>query len=61
MTGAITDSGSLLNGSALDVAGKCSFSNAVGWTVPYAYTVLDATAVKAWVQGNAGAGKLTVR
>lgn len=61
MTGAIIDSGSLLNGLALDVAGKCSFSGAVGWTVPYAFTLLDAAAVKASVQANAGTGKLTVR
>jgi pectate lyase len=60
MTGAIVDTGSLLNGSALNVAGACSFSNAVGWTVPYAYSPLGASAVKASVLSNAGTGKLTV-
>ena len=61
MTGAVIDSGSLLNGAALDVAGKCSFISAVGWTVPYAFTLLDAAAVKASVQAYAGTGKLTVK
>ena len=60
MTGAIVDTGSLLNGSALNVAGACSFSNAVGWTVPYSYSPLGASAVKASVLSNAGTGKLTV-
>jgi len=59
-TGAITDSGSLLNGAALDVAGKCSFSNQVGWSVPYSVTPMAASAVKASVLGNAGTGKITV-
>lgn len=60
-TGAIVDSGSLLNGAALDVAGKCSFSSAVGWTVPYAVTPLAASAVKAAVLNNAGTGKISVQ
>lgn len=60
-TGAIVDSGSLLNGAALNVAGACSFSSAVGWTVPYAVTLLNTSAVKASVLSNAGVGKLTVK
>lgn len=59
-TGAITDTGSLLNGAALNLAGSCGFSSSVGWTVPYAYTLLATTAVKASVVSNAGTGKLTV-
>lgn len=55
----IVDSGSLLNGVALDVAGACSFSNAVGWTVSYSYSPLATSAVKAAVLGNARTGKLT--
>nr|WP_315393092.1 hypothetical protein [uncultured Duganella sp.] len=58
--GAITDSGSLLNGNALNVAGACGQSNAVGWTVPYSVSPLNASAVKASVLSNAGTGKLTV-
>ncbi|AXA91160.1 polysaccharide lyase family 1 protein [Massilia sp. YMA4] len=60
-TGAIVDSGSLLNGAALDVANKCSFSSSVGWTVPYSVTPLAASAVRQSVLSNAGTGKLTVR
>ena len=41
-SGAVTDAGSLLNGSALNLAGKCSFSNAVGWTLPYTVSPLAA-------------------
>ena len=59
-TGAITDSGSLLNGAALDVAGKCSFSASVGWTLPYTVQLLSTSAVKQSVLSNAGTGKLTV-
>ena len=58
-TGAITDSGSLLNGAALDVAGKCSFSASVGWTLPYTVQLLSTSAVKQSVLSNAGTGKLT--
>ena len=58
--GAIVDTGSLLNGSALNVAGACSQSNAVGWSVPYSVSPLAASAVKASVLSNAGTGKLTV-
>ena len=60
-TGAIVDTGSLINGAALDAANKCSFSSSVGWTVPYSVQPLSASAVKAAVLGNAGTGKLTVR
>lgn len=60
-SGAIVDSGSMLNGAALDLAGGCSFSTAVGWTVPYAYKLLKTADVKAAVTVNAGVGKLTVR
>ncbi len=60
-TGAITDSGSLLNGAALDVVNKCSFSAAVGWTVPYSVQLVSTSAVKQSVLSNAGTGKLTVR
>jgi len=58
-TGAIKESGSLLNGAALDLS-ACSFSNAVGWTVPYAYgkALLPAASVKAAVKASAGSGKL---
>lgn len=59
--GAIIDNGSLLNGAALDMAGKCSFSNAVGWSLPYTVTPLDASAVKASVLNNAGTGKISVQ
>ncbi|MBV6319748.1 polysaccharide lyase family 1 protein [Duganella violaceipulchra] len=60
-TGAVTDAGSLLNGGALTAGGACSFSSAVGWTLPYSAPLLDASAVKAAVLGNAGTGKITVR
>jgi pectate lyase len=60
-TGAIKDSGSLLNGAALDLT-PCSFSNAVGWTVPYAYAkaLLPAASVMASVKASAGSGRLSV-
>lgn len=60
-TGAITDTGSLLNGAALDVAGKCSFSSSVGWSLPYTVQLLPAGDVKQSVLTNAGTGKLTVQ
>jgi len=58
--GAVTDAGSLLNGSALNLAGKCSFSNAVGWTLPYTVSPLAAASVKQSVLNNAGTGKISV-
>jgi len=60
-TGAILESGSLLNGAALNMA-QCSFSTSVGWTVPYDISgaLLPAASVKASVKANAGPGKLTV-
>jgi pectate lyase len=59
MTGAISDTGSLLNGSALNLASACSFA-AASWTVPYAYSPVAASEVRARVLSNAGVGKLTV-
>ena len=61
MTGAVTDAGSLLNGSALNVSSACSFSSSVGWTLPYTVTPLPAADVKQSVLTNAGTGKLTVQ
>jgi pectate lyase len=60
-TGAITDAGSAINGTAM-VMSKCSFSADVGWTVPYSYSsvLLPVAQVKASVQSKAGTGKLTV-
>lgn len=60
-TGAIRDSGSLLNGAALDLSAQCGFA-AAGWTIPYAsgYAPDAASAVKAKVTSSAGPGKLTV-
>jgi len=60
-TGAITESGSLLNGAALNM-GPCSFSTSVGWTVPYDISgaLLQAASVKASVKANAGPGRLTI-
>jgi pectate lyase len=60
-TGAVTDTGSLLNGVALDVANKCSFSSSVGWSLPYAAPLLSAADVKQSVLANAGTGKITVK
>ena len=59
-TGAIVDTGSLLNGALLNLSTQCSFSSAVGWTVPYAFTATPASQVKAQVVEEAGAGKLGV-
>ncbi|MGM9490140.1 hypothetical protein [Ideonella sp. YS5] len=59
-SGAIVDSGSLLNGAALSLSTQCSFSSAVGWTVPYSFTATPASEVKAKVVEEAGAGHLTV-
>ncbi|KQQ45138.1 hypothetical protein ASF61_20865 [Duganella sp. Leaf126] len=59
-SGAVTDAGSLLNGAALNLAGKCSFSNAVGWSLPYAVSPMSAAAVRQSVLGNAGTGKISV-
>lgn len=59
-TGAILDSGSQLNGSALNVATACSFTSSVGWTVPYGHTPLPTGSVKSAVTSQAGVGKLSV-
>ncbi|MEX5746119.1 pectinesterase family protein [Massilia sp. X63] len=53
--GAFKDSGSLLNGGAL---GACSVSNAVGWTVPYAFSPRPVSLVKANALAQAGVGKI---
>lgn len=53
--GAFKDSGSTLNGTVLS---GCTLSNALTWTVPYAYTKLASSAVKASVLANAGVGKI---
>ncbi|MFL6658799.1 MAG: hypothetical protein ACJ8GW_12045, partial [Massilia sp.] len=60
-TGAIVDTGSLLNGSALDVAGSCSFSSNVNWTLPYSAPLLATASVKQSVLQHAGTGKITVK
>lgn len=52
---AYKDSGSTLNGAPLV---GCSVSNAVGWTVPYAFTPRPVALVKANALAQAGAGKL---
>jgi pectate lyase len=59
--GAITDSGSTLNGAALSLS-ACGFDTAVGWTVPYSYgsVLMPVSSVAASVRSNAGAGKLSV-
>ena len=54
--GYFKDSGSLLNGAAL---GACSVSNAVGWTVPYAFTPRPAALVKANALAQSGIGKIS--
>jgi len=58
-TGAISDTGSLLNGAALNLAGGCSFA-AASWTIPYSYTATPAAGVRAAVVPAAGVGKLAV-
>lgn len=62
-TGAIVDSGSLLNGITLKLGSDsgCSFSSAIGWTPPYTAKLLPAASVRESVKQNAGAGKLQVR
>lgn len=59
-TGAIIDTGSLLNGAPLNLSSACSFSSAVNWSLPYTVTLLPATEVTQSVLGNAGVGKLNV-
>lgn len=62
-TGAIFDTGSLLNGAALKVGADkdCQFSGAVAWTTPYSAKLLPAASVREAVKLNAGAGKIQVR
>jgi pectate lyase len=60
-TGAITDTGSLLNGANLALSTACSSFATTSWTIPYSGYTLDAAAdVKAKVTSNAGVGKLVV-
>ena len=58
-TGAISDTGSLLNGAALNLSSACSFA-AASWSLPYGSTAVPAAQVKARVLSNAGVGKITV-
>ena len=58
-TGAISDTGSLLNGAALNLASSCSFA-ASSWSIPYSNSAVSASQVKDRVLSNAGSGKLTV-
>jgi pectate lyase len=53
--GNFKDTGSLVNGAAL--AG-CTAPTAVNWSVPYSYSKLAASQVKASVLANAGTGKI---
>lgn len=53
---AFADTGSVLNGATL---GTCPVSNAVSWTVPYAFTPRPTALVKANALAKSGAGKLT--
>ena len=53
--GNFTDSGSLVNGTALT---GCTAPTAVGWTVPYSYSPLATSQVKDYVLANAGTGKI---
>jgi pectate lyase len=53
--GNFTDSGSLVNGTALS---GCTAPTAVGWTVPYTNNKLATSAVKTYVLANAGTGKI---
>jgi len=50
------DSGSTLNGAVL---GGCAVSDAVAWSVPYAFTPRPVALVKANALAQAGAGKLS--
>lgn len=54
--GYFKDAGSVLNGAAL---GACAVSNAVTWTVPYAFTPRPVALVKANALAQAGNGKLS--
>jgi pectate lyase len=56
VAGKFKDTGSILNGAALS---GCSLSNAVTWSVPYAFTPRASSLVKLYSLLNAGGGKLT--
>jgi pectate lyase len=58
-TGAISDTGSLLNDAPLNLATACSFA-AASWAIPYSYSAMPAAYVKAHVVPQAGVGKLKV-
>jgi len=62
-TGAILDTGSILNGTAIKVGTDkgCEFSSNVGWGLPYTVKLLPAASVAESVKQNAGAGKITPR
>lgn len=55
--GALTDSGSLVNGTALS---GCTAPTSVGWSLPsgYAYPRIAAGSVKSYVLANAGTGRI---
>ncbi|UUZ55989.1 hypothetical protein LP419_11525 [Massilia sp. H-1] len=54
-TGAIRDTGSLLNGAPLGLeSDSCKFSNVIGWTPPYTPALIEASKVRDAVLRNAG-------
>lgn len=62
LKGDILDSGSSINGAALDPA-QClntgTMGNNVTWTIPYSYSLLPTAQVTKKVTVNAGAGRMT--
>ena len=61
LKGDILDSGSSINGAALDPA-QClntgTMGNNVSWTIPYSYNLLPTAQVSKKVTVNAGAGRM---